>query len=58
MTPLGKEQSGHKVWVALEASQNMDVWQAIKTALAERGVEGIGMQAWEWSGMSPVPATS
>ncbi|MBI4443448.1 MAG: hypothetical protein HY649_08760 [Acidobacteria bacterium] len=46
-TPLGKVQSGETVYVFLTWGQDMRIWEAIKQAWAERGVEAHAVGYWE-----------
>ena len=45
--PLGKVQSGQDVYVLVQWGQDMQVWEAIKQAWAERGVEAHSVGIWE-----------
>lgn len=50
--PLGKMQSGQKVWVLIPYGQDMRVWEAIKRAWSERGVEAQAVGYWELMGIT------
>ena len=50
--PLGKMQSGQTVYVFLQWPQDMEVWEAIRQAWAEKGVEAHGVSFGEVLGMS------
>ncbi|MBI4442071.1 MAG: hypothetical protein HY649_01705, partial [Acidobacteria bacterium] len=50
--PLGKMESGQEVYVVLEWGQDMQVWEAIKTAWAERGVTAHALGIWEIVGIT------
>ncbi|MDA2934228.1 hypothetical protein MYX82_07780 [Acidobacteria bacterium AH-259-D05] len=45
--PLGMMESGQTVYVLLQWGQDMEVWEAIKQAWAERGVEARAIAVWE-----------
>jgi len=49
---LGVAERGQTVHVFTMYNQDMDVWEAIKEAWAERGVTGILVQGWEILEMS------
>ncbi len=49
-SPLGKVQSGQRVHVLFQYGQDRNVWEAIRLAWAERGVEGVPVGAWELLG--------
>jgi hypothetical protein len=51
-SPLGRAQKGETVHVFLHYSQEMDVWEAIKAAWAERGVKAVAVMGWEEVGMT------
>ena len=51
-SPLGKMESGQEVYVVLEWGQDMQVWEAIKTAWAERGVTAHALGIWEIVGIT------
>ncbi len=50
--PLGRAQSGQVVHVLIPHGQNMDVWDVIQKAWAERGVEAHALGAWEVMGIT------
>ena len=50
--PLGNMRSGETVYVRLSSSQDIDVWNAIRTAWAERGVTAKPLWDWDLLGMS------
>ena len=50
--PLGLMQSGQTVHVLIQWGQDMEVWEAIKQAWAERGIEAHAVEYWEIMGMS------
>ncbi|MBI4442082.1 MAG: hypothetical protein HY649_01760 [Acidobacteria bacterium] len=50
-SPLGIAQSGQTVHVLLQWGQNMQVWDAIQKAWAERGVEAKALGYWEIMGI-------
>ncbi|MBI4456746.1 MAG: hypothetical protein HY644_12720 [Acidobacteria bacterium] len=50
--PLGLMQSGQTVYVLLQWGQDLQVWEAIKQAWAERGVTAREMWMWDAMGMS------
>jgi hypothetical protein len=50
--PLGNMKSGETAYVVLEYEQDQDVWNAIKTAWQERGVEAKVIPSYEIYGMS------
>ncbi|MBI4455707.1 MAG: hypothetical protein HY644_07395, partial [Acidobacteria bacterium] len=52
MSPLGKMQSGQTVYVLLQWGQDLQVWEAMKQAWAERGVQAREMWMWDAMGMS------
>ncbi len=51
-SPLGKMQSGQTVHVFLQYGQDMDVWEAVRRAWAERGVEAKAIGSWELMGLT------
>ncbi|MBI4464196.1 MAG: hypothetical protein HY647_05780, partial [Acidobacteria bacterium] len=51
-SPLGKVQPGESVHVFLQWGQDVDVWEAIKAAWAEKGVEAHAVWYWEIMGIS------
>lgn len=51
-SPLGKMESGQTAHVFLQYGQDMLVWEAVKQAWAERGVEAVAMGSWELVGMT------
>ena len=51
-SPLGRMQSGDTVHVLLQWGQDVDVWEAIQEAWAERGVEAHAVWYWEIMGIS------
>ncbi len=51
-SPLGKMQSGQTVYVLMPYGQDMDVWDAVRRAWAERGVEAKTVGSWELMGMT------
>ncbi len=51
-SPLGKVQSGQRVHVLFQYGQDRNVWEAIRQAWAERGVEGVPVGAWELMGQT------
>jgi hypothetical protein len=52
MSPLGKMQSGQKVHVFVEYTQDMQVWEAVRAAWAERGITAMLVPNWELMGMT------
>ena len=50
--PMGRMQSGQTAYVFVHAGLDMKVWEAIKQAWAERGVEARLMLPWEVMGIS------
>lgn len=52
MSPLGRMQSGQRVYVFHEYGQDMQAWDAIKKAWAERSVEAIAIGGWELAGLT------
>ncbi|MBI4456751.1 MAG: hypothetical protein HY644_12745 [Acidobacteria bacterium] len=52
MSPLGKMQSGQIVYVLLQWGQDLQVWEAMKQAWAERGVQAREMWMWDVMGVS------
>lgn len=51
-TPLGKIQSGQTIHVFLPYGQEMNIWEAIRRAMEERGVKAIAHGNWELMGMT------
>ncbi len=51
-SPLGKMQSGQRAYCLIQYGQDKNVWEAIRQAWAERGVEGIALGAWELMGQT------
>ena len=49
---LGKMQSGQTVHVFIQYGQDENVWEAIRRAWAERGVEAHKVGSWDLMGMS------
>lgn len=52
MSPLGKIESGKTVYVLIQWGQDMDVWEAVKQAWKERGVDARLMYMWDVMGLS------
>ncbi|MBI4465079.1 MAG: hypothetical protein HY647_10275 [Acidobacteria bacterium] len=52
MSPLGKMQSGQTVYVLLQWGQDSRVWEAMKQAWAERGVEAQPLYVWDVLGIT------
>ncbi|MBI4442398.1 MAG: hypothetical protein HY649_03360, partial [Acidobacteria bacterium] len=50
--PLGRMESGRTVYVFAHAGLDMKVWEAIRQAWAERGVEAHVLHPWEVMGIS------
>jgi hypothetical protein len=51
-SPLGKMQSGQAVYVFAHGGMEMKVWDALKQAWSEKGVEAHLMMPWEVMGIS------
>ena len=51
-SPLGLVESGQTVHVLLQWGQDLNVWEAIQEAWAERGVEAHPMWVWDVLGIS------
>lgn len=51
-SPLGKIQSGQTVHVLLQWGQDMAVWEAVRQAWAEKGVEAHALGIWEVLGIT------
>ena len=52
MAPLGNVQSGQTVYVLMQWGQDMKVWEAMKQAWAEKGVEARTLNDWEVIGIT------
>ena len=52
MAPLGNVQSGQTVYVLMQWGQDMKVWEAMKQAWAEKGVEARALNDWEVIGIT------
>jgi len=50
--PLGRAKPGDDVYVLLQWGQDMQVWEALKTAWAELGVKAHAIGHWETIGIS------
>jgi hypothetical protein len=50
--PLGKMQSGQRVYVLFQNGQDETVWEAIRRAWAERGVDAQVLGSWDIFGMT------
>ena len=51
-SPLGKMSSGQTVYVTMQWGQDMEVWEAIKQAWAEKGVEARTFGYWDVLGQT------
>ncbi len=51
-SPLGKMESGQTVYVLIQWGQDMEVWEAIKQAWAEKGVEAHTVGYWDIMGLT------
>ena len=50
--PLGKMQSGQNIYVFIQWGQDMSVWEAVKQAWGERGVEAHAIGIWDVMGIT------
>lgn len=50
--PLGSMQSGQTAYVFIQWGQDMEVWDAVRQAWAERGVKAYTVGYWDILGMS------
>src|SRR5687767_1689240 len=50
--PLGKMQSGQRVYVLFQNGQDETVWEAIRRAWAERRVDAQVLGSWDIFGMT------
>lgn len=50
--PFGKLQRGQTVHVFLQWAQDPQVWEAVKTAWAERGVTAVAIPPWTLTGLT------
>ena len=50
--PLGKMQSGQTVHVLIQWGQDMQVWEAVRQAWAEKGVEAHAIGIWDVMGIT------
>ena len=51
-SPLGVMQSGQTAYVLIQWGQDMEVFEAVKQAWAERGIEARELKVWEVMGWS------
>ncbi|MDA2934231.1 hypothetical protein MYX82_07795 [Acidobacteria bacterium AH-259-D05] len=51
-SPLGKMESGQTVYVLIQWGQDMEVWEAIKQAWAERDIEAHTVGYWDIMGLT------
>jgi hypothetical protein len=50
--PLGKMQSGQNIYVFIQWGQDMRVWEAVKQAWDEKGVEAHAIGIWDVMGIT------
>ncbi len=51
-SPLGKMESGKTVYVMIQYGQDMEVWEAVKQAWAEKDIEARTVGYWDILGLT------